>query len=209
MLGRYPYAGPGLDERTTLVPPTEQHCERYGRALLSVLYEGVAYDPSRRPNSAAVFADRVQSARDMPLAPGQRSVNPTVAALRGLYRKSGVGNAGNRGMDDAFARETYAPTRLDTELLPAIVDRALEVVVLSGNPGDGKTSFLVRVGDALDAVGAVTVHTDAAGWRSDSTATPSSRSTTLPSPTAASRRTSCCGPRSIRKRVRTSAGARS
>jgi len=166
MLGRYPYAGPGVDERKTLVPPSEQDCKRYGRALLSVLYEGVTYDSGSRPNNAAAFADRVQRASDTPVAEsGSRMVNPTVAALRGLYRHSGIGNAGNRGMDDDFARSTYATTRLDTELLPAIIDGALDVVVLSGNPGDGKTSFLVRVGDELDAAGADTTHANAAGWR--------------------------------------------
>lgn len=165
MLGRYPYAGPGVDERKTLVEPTEQHRQRYGGALLSALYEGVAYDPGARPNNAAEFAERVQRARDTSVAPGRRMVNPTVAALRGLYRGSGIGNAGNRGMDDDFARDTYARTGLDTDLLPAIIGGALDVVVLSGNPGDGKTSFLVRVGDDLDAAGADPVHSDAAGWR--------------------------------------------
>lgn len=166
MLGRYPYAGPGVEERRTLVPPSEQDCNRYGKALLSVLYEGVTYEPGSRPNNAAEFAERVQRASDTPVVePGSRMVNPTVAALRGLYRYSGLGNAGNRGMDDDFARSTYATTRLDTELLPAIIGGTLGVVVLSGNPGDGKTSFLVRVGDELDAAGAETAHADAAGWR--------------------------------------------
>ena len=45
------------------------------------------------------------------------------------------------------------------------MDGELDVVVLSGNPGDGKTSFLVQVGAALDEAGAVTLHEDAAGWR--------------------------------------------
>jgi serine/threonine protein kinase len=165
LLGRFPYAGPGVEERRTLVLPSEQDYARYGRAMLTELYEGVAYDPRDRPSDAAVFAERVARARDTSLAPGSRAVNPTVDALRGLYRHSGVGNAGNRGMDDDFARDTYVPSRLDTVLLPAMLRGELSVVVLSGNPGDGKTSFLVRVGDALDAAGAQTVHVDAAGWR--------------------------------------------
>jgi len=164
-LGRYPYAGLAMDERKVLVPPTEEHNKRFGQALLSVLYEGVAYDSSRRPQDASEFADRVERARDPMMASGQRQINPTVAALRSLYRDSRIGNVGNRGLDDTFARETYAPTQLDTELLPAILYRMLDVVVLSGNPGDGKTSFLARVGDVLDRQGAETLHEDAAGWR--------------------------------------------
>lgn len=165
MLGRLPYAGPGIDERRTLVPPTAEQEQRYGRSLLAALYSGVAPDPGDRPENAGAFADAVARASDAAVAPGVRQVNPTVAALRGLYRHSGIGNAGNRGLDDEFARDTYTATRLDTELLPAIVDGRLDVVVLSGNPGDGKTSFLVRVGAALDREGAVTLASDAAGWR--------------------------------------------
>ncbi|QYN37775.1 protein kinase [Pseudonocardia sp. DSM 110487] len=165
MLGRLPYAGAGLDERRTLVPPSAEHVQRYGRALLDALYSAVAYEPGERPRDAAAFAQVVQRASDTVVAPGRRVVNPTVEALRGLYRDSSIGNAGNRGLDDAFARDTYAATRLDAELLPAIVAGRLDVVVLSGNPGDGKTSFLVRVGAALDEAGATSVHEDAAGWR--------------------------------------------
>ncbi|MEN3269977.1 protein kinase [Pseudonocardia sp.] len=165
MLGRLPYAGPGIDERRTLVPPTAEQVERYGRALLDALYRAVEPDPAGRPPDARAFADELVRVSDVVVVPGRRVVNPTVAALRGLYRHSGIGNAGNRGLDDAFAHDTYVATRLDSELLPAIIEGKLDVVVLSGNPGDGKTSFLVKVGSALDRAGAVTLHTDAAGWR--------------------------------------------
>ncbi|GAA4728423.1 protein kinase domain-containing protein [Actinomycetospora chibensis] len=161
-LGRYPYADTG---DRTLVGPTTEDVQRYGSALLSALYAGVAPDREDRPGDAAAYAERVRHARDSDGLPmGQRLVNPTVEALRGLYRHSARGNAGNRGMDDEFALGTYAATRLDTVLLPAVLAGELDVVVLSGNPGDGKTSFLVRVGEALDHAGAEGP-ADAAGWR--------------------------------------------
>lgn len=164
MLGRYPYSGPGVEEREVLVPPTDAHFARFGRALLAALYEGVTADPGARPQDAATYADRISRARDTSIRSGRPVVNPTVAALRGLYRRSGIGNAGNRGMDDDFARQTYAETLLDTALLPAVVGGELDVIVLSGNPGDGKTSFLVQVGVALDGAGATTRRADPAGW---------------------------------------------
>lgn len=163
VLGRYPYRGPGVDQRD-VVPPSAEDQAHYGRALLATLYEALHPEPAARPGDARAFADRIQLARDTEVVAGARVVNSTVDALRGLYRGSGVGNAGNRGLDDQFAQETYVPTLLDTGLLPAILRRELDVVVLSGNPGDGKTSFLVQVGDALDRAGATGVE-DAAGWR--------------------------------------------
>ena len=54
---------------------------------------------------------------------------------------------------------------LDTELLPRVLAGELDVVLLSGNPGDGKTSVLVQLGDQLRADGATLEHEDAAGWR--------------------------------------------
>lgn len=165
MLGRYPYAGPGMDERAILVRPTTTDVERYGRSLLDKLYQAVAPEPADRPQDAARFAEEVLRAREASVVAGRNVVNPTVDDLRGLYRRSGLGNAGNRGMDDGFAKATYRPTMLDSTLLPAIREGRLDVVVLSGNPGDGKTSFLVKVGDELDLAGAVRLHEDAAGWR--------------------------------------------
>ena len=144
MLGRYPYAGPGMDERDILVRPTDADMQRFGRSLLNTLYRAVAPEPADRPQDAAVFAEDVLRAREVSVTGGQNLVNPTVADLRGLYRRSSIGNAGNRGLDDPFARGTYRPTKLDTVLVPAIRDGRLDVVVLSGNPGDGKTSFLVH-----------------------------------------------------------------
>ena len=164
MLGRYPFVGTSLEERKTVVPPSPQQEQYYGQALLFALFEGATFEPSERPQDARAFADRLIRARDTEHAPGRPVVNPTVAALRGLYRRSEIGNGGNRGLDDKFAHATYVQTQLDSELLPAIVRGELDVVVLTGNPGDGKTSFLVQVGEELDRVGAATVHSDAAGW---------------------------------------------
>ena len=130
-----------------------------------MLYRGVAYDPADRPADARAFAEELRRASDIVPSPGgRRVVNPTVAALRGLYRHSGIGNAGNRGLDDAFAHETYVATRLDNELLPPIVGGALDVVVLSGNPATGRRPFWSRSATRSTARARHPPH-DAAGWR--------------------------------------------
>jgi len=67
-------------------------------------------------------------------------------------------------MDDEFAVATYVPTRLDLSLLPAVVAGQIDVVLLTGNPGDGKTSFLVAVRQALLDEGGQLLRDDESGW---------------------------------------------
>lgn len=143
-----------------------------GEALLKALLKGVQLDPADRPASAEAFLTVVRAARPTaPPAPRETQVeltevhNEAVTAIRRLYRGSVAGNGGNRGLDDQFAKDTYMPTKLDTELLPRVLAGELDVVLLSGNPGDGKTSVLVQLGDQLHAQGATLEHEDAAGWR--------------------------------------------
>lgn len=171
MLGRYPYPGDpeyGDDDRTQLLWPTPDEREAWGplgAAMLDVLFKLVRAEPAERPASATVVADELRLLDDITVIAGQSLVNEVVDSLRGLYRASGVGNDGNRGLDDDFARQTYVPTRLDTELLPAIIRGEKRIVLLTGNPGDGKTSFLMKVGERLLGEGADIVEENAAGWR--------------------------------------------
>jgi len=44
-----------------------------------------------------------------------------------------------------FLRELYVETRLDSALMPAILDDQFDLVLITGNPGDGKTAFLDRL----------------------------------------------------------------
>ncbi|GAA2375244.1 hypothetical protein GCM10010170_078660 [Dactylosporangium salmoneum] len=171
MLGRYPYAGDpisGADRRGELIPPTPDERQTWGplgAALLDVLFRAAEADPAQRPPSVADFARQLRLLDDIPVTAGHDLVNDTVRALRQLYRGSDVGNAGNRGLEGEFAQATYVPTLLDTGLLPTVLDGRIRLVLLTGNPGDGKTSFLVKVGEALRQRGANIVAEDAAGWR--------------------------------------------
>ena len=61
--------------------------------------------------------------------------------MRLLIRGSILGNAENRGVDSEFAQQTYVETRLDAEL-PKLLESDYRTVILTGNPGDGKTSAL-------------------------------------------------------------------
>ncbi len=173
MLGRP--ATRAVDGQVEVLPATDEELGTWdaeGQALLGVFMSAVDVDMDKRPGSAVELAQVLRSvAPAPPIAPPSveldltRRENPTVEAVRRLYRASTAGNAGNRGLDDEFAVATYVPTLLDENLLPRIVDGELDVVLLSGNPGDGKTSVLFQLGEQLKQLGAVVLDEDAAGYR--------------------------------------------
>jgi serine/threonine protein kinase len=171
MLGRYPYAGDPArsdDKRDQLLLPTDDERRVWGplgAAMLDLMFTAARPEAADRPAAADKLASQLRLIGEISEVEGQRQVNPVVDHLRGLYRASTVGNSGNRGLDDVFAHQTYVPTLLDTELLPAIIRREMRIVLLTGNPGDGKTSFLVKVGEKLKEAGAQVISEDAAGWR--------------------------------------------
>ncbi|MDA8205676.1 MAG: NERD domain-containing serine/threonine-protein kinase [Thermaerobacter sp.] len=67
---------------------------------------------------------------------------PRLLELLGLYPGSRHGNAETRGLDSAFAESTYIETELDRVLRDDIQHGDLNLVVLLGNAGDGKTALL-------------------------------------------------------------------
>lgn len=113
--------------------------------------------------AATVRVTRVGTPADQ--AQRELVVNPAVDEIRQLFRNSRLGNRGNRGLDSEFADQTYIPTRLDDKLMPRIIGHRPRLVVFSGNPGDGKTAFLERLGVELRRRGAHVLESDAAGWR--------------------------------------------
>ena len=65
--------------------------------------------------------------------------------LRGLlqsYPGSRRGNQETRGLDSAFAKQTYVKTSLEAALHNEVQARRVRLVVLCGNAGDGKTALL-------------------------------------------------------------------
>jgi serine/threonine protein kinase len=67
--------------------------------------------------------------------------------LNSLYSQSRYGNVGTRaGFNTcAFDTITYTKTKLDTELLKAILAGAYRLVIITGNAGDGKTAFIKQI----------------------------------------------------------------
>ena len=197
MLGRYPYAGDpdrGDDDRALVHPADRRRARCLGAARRRDARRAVhaAWRPTPRsgPASADEVADELRLVDEIPEIAGQRRGQPGGGQpARASTGRAASATAAIVGLDDEFARQTYVPTLLDTELLPAIVAGEKRLVLLTGNPGDGKTSFLVKVGERLRARGAqVATRTRPAGGCA-STAIHSWPSTTPASRTRGSRPT--------------------
>lgn len=67
---------------------------------------------------------------------------PWLAELLSTYPGSPRGGIETRGLDSAFAHQTYVETTLEANLLEDIKSRKVQLVILCGNAGDGKTAFL-------------------------------------------------------------------
>jgi serine/threonine protein kinase len=72
------------------------------------------------------------------------NTNPFVSYLLTLYSQSRRTNAGTRGLD-AMGRLIYVQTALDRALQPATLNGEFQLVLISGNAGDGKTAFIQQV----------------------------------------------------------------
>ena len=147
----------------------EQFVDAKMRRIAAVLLRAVSNDPAERPATVAQMRQELQTAllaveEPVEAEALQEHINPWVNDVRSLYRNSDIGNKNNRGLDSAFVRETYVPTALDEQLLPAIIELRPKVVFLCGNPGDGKTAFLEKVQQHLLEQHARVVQQDASGW---------------------------------------------
>ncbi|MBM4555133.1 protein kinase [Rhodococcus hoagii] len=169
MLRRYPYQVTdhvGAD-KSTIVPLSTDERHRLGPlgiAIAEQFFRLVALCPADRPTSAQGFADDLRRTAPVDICEGDRLVNPTVDFLRQLYRGSKLGNSGNRGLDSEFGESTYVETLLDTALTPRVMGGELDLVILTGNPGDGKTSYLKKLRGKFLETGANLLKDGLGGW---------------------------------------------
>lgn len=67
--------------------------------------------------------------------------NYLIPYFQSLYSQSSISNKGTRGLDP-FARINYVETKLENTLLQKIAEGAFQLVIITGNAGDGKTAFI-------------------------------------------------------------------
>lgn len=70
-----------------------------------------------------------------------------VSYINSLFSQSRHGNAGTRAgaKEEPFDELTYTPTKLDSKLIPDILDGKYRLVIITGNAGDGKTAFIKKI----------------------------------------------------------------
>ncbi len=96
-----------------------------------------------------------------PAIPLTENEAPWLKELLSAYPGSRYGNAETRGLDSPFALETYVETRLDDILLDDILNARVNLVILFGNAGDGKTAFLQHL---VRRLGVEDIHSSRRVW---------------------------------------------
>lgn len=131
--------------------------------FVNFIKRATAANPRERFNSAAevlLFLEQT-SEKSGSVAPTQAEGSrpseeklspnevPWLLELLKSYPGSPYGNTETRGLDSEFAAQTYVETELELDLAESILKRQVQLVVLTGNAGDGKTAFLQHLATKL------------------------------------------------------------
>jgi serine/threonine protein kinase len=131
-----------------------------GRNLARQLAKGLAFSPLDRPRSATDVIDLLLQADDRVEPEGVEVIS---SAVTGLLRQR-RGSIGVLPPSDEFAERTQVTTQLETVLIPQLLEGRFDAIFLSGNPGDGKTTFLNTFRDHLLNRGGQVQKETASGW---------------------------------------------
>lgn len=129
---RYPSASAALEALSS-----ESH-ERHPSGTNGIQKE--SKDPTRPDTAVTEGTDRV--------ARSPKQVD-WLRSLLQSYPGSHWGNRETRGLDSAFAAQTYVETEFEAALYQDIRARRVRLAVLCGNAGDGKTALLQHLAEKL------------------------------------------------------------
>lgn len=165
--GHYPFAEPAT-RKTLTDPRTFEGCEDLSQEVVGLLYKACAPQAATRFTSAlemqAALTALLPKLRETLPAPVEEeqapplalllkpNYNPYVTRMLSFFSQSKRTNAGTRGLDEMGER-IYVATLLDKQLHPAILSGALQLIIISGNAGDGKTAFLQRLARSVERGG--------------------------------------------------------
>lgn len=158
---RDPFIFDGVRDHGRGLSGAENLRERFPR-LSVFLDRAVSIDPSAMlpdGSAACAFLTRLiaepggvpieSSLPSQPRAKLTQNIAPWRREILKAYPASRLGNTETRGLDSAFAFQTYVPTRLDDLILEQIHSEQVSLVILCGNAGDGKTAFLQHLAEKL------------------------------------------------------------
>lgn len=143
-----------------LAPADVAHLDLLGRNLARQFAKGLDPNPQRRPSTVSKIIDLLLQVDDESEVDGHEVISEAVKGLL-LARK---GSAGVLPPNDQFGKETQVQTRLLDDLLPKIVSNQFDAIFLSGNPGDGKTTFLFELFEHLEGRGGSVDHRSEKEW---------------------------------------------
>lgn len=172
LTGRYPFEGQATPPKKKPIrdPRTIDEFDNLSEELVQLLGKMLAPSRAKRFASASELAMALDGLTNLrqpkaivttaiqtlqPLTRGgvtKPNFNPYVSHLLTLYSQSQRTNAGTRGLD-AIGDATYVATRLDNKLRPAILNGEFRLVIISGNAGDGKTAFIQKLENTVEANG--------------------------------------------------------
>ena len=138
------------DEKLSILDPL-------ARAILNILYRGVGQSPDTRP-TIQEFINLLTAVDELKAESGSEQINPFVEGLLSVR----IGSTGVLApVDDSvdisksFNWMTHVDSLLDKNLLQDLLSKNFSSVFLTGNPGDGKTTFITRLRDYLMSKGGV------------------------------------------------------
>ena len=124
--------------------------------FVGFLVRATTPDMSQRFKDARDARHFLKSPEALPLVSKETpasTLSPQVAhrlrELLSAYPGSRHGNVETRGLDSPFAEETYVETALDAILQREVREGTVDLIVLFGNAGDGKTAFLQNLTQAV------------------------------------------------------------
>jgi serine/threonine protein kinase len=133
---------------------SEEYCE-----FIEILFKLVNPNPSERPGYLKIKELVAKRREKLPTAPNpnlEKLINPTVTQIRSLITSSKDASSGAilelllRDPEyKTFYEKTFLKTSLERDLLPEIIAGKRKVLLLTGNPGGGKTSTIKCIANEM------------------------------------------------------------
>jgi serine/threonine protein kinase len=121
-----------------LAPADLASLDPLSRNLARHFAKGLNVSRAARPRDADAHIEFLLQVDDRPENKGPEVKSEAVAGLLDLRK----GRGGVLPPEGGFGKLTQIDTRLDRTLLPQLIRGEIDALFLSGNPGDGKTTFL-------------------------------------------------------------------